>query len=43
MPLLAQFSTELAGKDKPPDYEKVLKRLQAHAREVEQRSAVKAE
>lgn len=40
MPLLAQFSTELAGKEKQPDYVKVLKRLQAHAREVEQRSNV---
>ena len=43
LPLLSQFSTELAGKEKQPDYEKVLKRLQAHAREVEQRSVVKAE
>jgi DNA topoisomerase-6 subunit B len=43
LPLISQFSTELAGKEKQPDYEKVLKRLQAHAREVEQRSVVKAE
>lgn len=40
MPLISQFSTELAEKEKQPDYGKVLKRLQAHAREVEQRSNV---
>lgn len=43
LPMIAQFSTELAGNGKSPDYEKVLRRVQAHAKEVEQRSLVEAE
>jgi DNA topoisomerase-6 subunit B len=42
LPLIAQFSTELAGAEKSPEYEKVLKRLESHAREVEQRSGIEA-
>ncbi|MCQ5376979.1 MAG: DNA topoisomerase VI subunit B [Candidatus Methanomethylicia archaeon] len=43
LPMIAQFSTELSGKEKVPDYDKVLKRLETHAREIEQGSAGEAE
>ncbi len=42
LPLISQFATELAGVEKQPNVEKVLKRLQTHAKEVEQGSFVEA-
>ena len=42
LPMISQFSTELAGAEKQPNVEKVLKRLQAHAKEIERGSAVQA-
>jgi DNA topoisomerase-6 subunit B len=42
LPLISEFSTELAGAQKQPNVEKVLKRLQANAKEIEQRSPVQA-
>jgi len=43
LPLISRFATELAGAENQPNVEKVLKRLQIHAKEVEQRSTVQAE
>jgi DNA topoisomerase-6 subunit B len=43
LPLISQFSTELAGKQGQPNVDKVLKRLQANAREIEQRNTVQAD
>lgn len=43
LPLISRFSSELAGKPSQPNVERVLKRLQAHAKEVEQRSIVQAD
>ena len=43
LPLISRFATELAGVESQPNVEKVLKRLQTHAKEVEQRSTVQAE
>lgn len=43
LPLISRFATELAGVESQPNVEKVLKRLQTHAKEVEQRSTPQAE
>jgi DNA topoisomerase-6 subunit B len=43
LPLISRFATELAGAEGQPNVEKVLKRLQTHAKEVEQRSTLQAE
>ncbi|NHV61186.1 MAG: DNA topoisomerase VI subunit B [Candidatus Verstraetearchaeota archaeon] len=40
LPMISQFAAELAGSPNPPNHEKVLKRLQTHAKEIEQRSVV---
>ncbi|MEM3485848.1 MAG: hypothetical protein QXI12_09530, partial [Candidatus Methanomethyliaceae archaeon] len=40
LPMISQFAAELAGSPTLPNYEKVLKRLQIHAKEIEQRSIV---
>jgi len=42
LPMISQFSTELSGAEKQPNVDKVLKRLQTHAKEVERGSAVQA-
>jgi DNA topoisomerase-6 subunit B len=42
LPMISQFSTELTGAEKQPNVEKVLKRLQTHAKEVERGSTVQA-
>ncbi|MGA2573742.1 MAG: DNA topoisomerase VI subunit B [Candidatus Methanomethylicaceae archaeon] len=43
LPLISQFSTELSGAPNQPNIEKVLKRLQANAKQVEQRSLVQTD
>lgn len=40
-PILSQYAMELAGESKPPNYEKVLRRLQTHAKEDGERSVIK--
>jgi len=40
LPIISQFTTELANENTQPNYEKILKRLQIHAKESEQRSII---